>query len=164
MKSTIFTHLRHQHILLSCLIPANMANYIILISFCSSKNISPPVIFGAEVINLSASVVANYNHVAINVENANSYNITITYARPGQNDKINIESWLPLKTRELLYPSTALLLSRVNLAPKSIEVFCSVIYCCQNENELWNALKILDIESISITVVVQWEFLVLIWV
>lgn len=76
------------------------------ITACAPSAIAPPTILGAEILSLSASPVTNfsfdvfadfnYNHGEISVTNASFCNITVTYAHPGQNDIINVETWLPL--------------------------------------------------------------------
>lgn len=85
-----------------------MANLTISCSFCSAQSISPPVIFGAEIIGVSAAAVANcsievpliynFNHGAVSVKGVSFCNITVTYTHPGQTDAVNVESWLPLDT------------------------------------------------------------------
>lgn len=72
---------------------------------CNASAFSPPVLFGAEILNLSAALVRNfskdvsselyYNHPSSTVRNVNFCNITITYTHPGQNNTINVETWLP---------------------------------------------------------------------
>ncbi|KAH8660383.1 Tannase/feruloyl esterase [Xylariales sp. PMI_506] len=72
---------------------------------CTPEVFGTPTCFGAEIINVQASVVSNYsadvlaaynfNHGAVTVTNASFCNITVTYTHPGQNDTINIEAWLP---------------------------------------------------------------------
>lgn len=73
---------------------------------CAPSAIATPTILGAEILSLSASPVTNfsfdvfgafnYNHGKISVTNASFCNITVTYTHPGQNDHINVETWLPL--------------------------------------------------------------------
>ncbi|KAM0229144.1 hypothetical protein ACHAPO_010174 [Fusarium lateritium] len=75
-------------------------------SHCTNASIPVPVLPGAEILNLSAVPVLNYtasssenfnyNHPTIHEENIDFCNITITYTHPGQQDNLNIETWLPL--------------------------------------------------------------------
>lgn len=72
---------------------------------CSAATISCPILFGAEILSLKASLVTNYsqyvhsgyysNHGPVNVANANFCNVTISYTHPGQNDKLFVQVWLP---------------------------------------------------------------------
>lgn len=74
---------------------------------CAPSAIATPIVFGAEILSLSASPVVNfsynvpaeynYNHYGISVTNASFCNLTVTYTHPGQNDLITVETWLPLK-------------------------------------------------------------------
>jgi hypothetical protein len=74
---------------------------------CAASAIQYPTVFGADILNLSANLVQNYseevsdqcyyNHPFISVKNIDYCNITVTYTHPGKNDKINIETWLPMK-------------------------------------------------------------------
>lgn len=83
-----------------------------LASLCSSGNIPNPTLFGAEILSLTSNLVTNYstyvpetynyNHPSVSVENVDYCNITVTYTHPGQNDKINVEAWLPLEWNERL--------------------------------------------------------------
>ncbi|KAH8781002.1 putative feruloyl esterase [Diaporthe sp. PMI_573] len=83
-----------------------------LASLCSSGNIPDPALFGAEILSLTSNLVSNYstyvpetynyNHPSVSVENVNYCNITVTYTHPGQNDRINVEAWLPLEWNERL--------------------------------------------------------------
>lgn len=76
-------------------------------SACSAASIAHPVISGAEILNLSAQLVANYsttvpemyayNHPSTTLDNVSYCNITITYTHPGWNDTINTEVWAPLE-------------------------------------------------------------------
>lgn len=75
---------------------------------CNASAIPSPVLFGAEIIELSVNVVRNfsrdvssqlyYNHPSSAVRNVDFCNITVTYTHPGYNDKINVETWLPTIT------------------------------------------------------------------
>lgn len=75
-------------------------------SACVADSIVPPVLLGAEILNIEAAVVANYsgtskeeynyNHPTIVYTDLTYCNVTVTYTHPGQNDTINVENWLPL--------------------------------------------------------------------
>lgn len=74
---------------------------------CSPANITSPVVFGAEILSLSASWVTNYttyvpsafnyNHGNAALQNAEFCNITVQYTHPGHDDLITVETWLPRK-------------------------------------------------------------------
>jgi hypothetical protein len=76
-------------------------------SACAASASAYPTAFGAEILNLSANLVQNYfeevsdqyyyNHPSISVKNIDYCNVTVTYTHPGQNDTINVETWLPMK-------------------------------------------------------------------
>ncbi|AEO68166.1 uncharacterized protein THITE_2117584 [Thermothielavioides terrestris NRRL 8126] len=63
--------------------------------------------FGASVLSLEASLVANYSasvpaelrftQPAIDVHGATFCNVTVSYTHPGQNDNIIVETWLPVE-------------------------------------------------------------------
>jgi hypothetical protein len=86
---------------------SNMNVSSIPASACVTSAIAYPSVFGAEILNLSANLVQNfseevsdqvyYNHPSVSVRNIDYCNITVTYTHPGQNDKVNVETWLPLK-------------------------------------------------------------------
>jgi feruloyl esterase len=69
--------------------------YTSLTSLCSPNNIPYPIVFGAEILSLSAAVVSDYsgtslekydyNHPTITYENTSFRNITISYTHPGEN-------------------------------------------------------------------------------
>jgi len=75
-------------------------------SACAANAIAYPAVFGAEILKLSANLVQNYseevsdqyyyNHPSVSVKNIDFCNVTITYTHPGQDDTINIETWLPM--------------------------------------------------------------------
>ncbi|KAF2139460.1 uncharacterized protein K452DRAFT_232760 [Aplosporella prunicola CBS 121167] len=83
-----------------------------LSQLCSPVKIPNPTLFGAEILNLSANLVTNYssyapeqynyNHPSIYADGLDFCNITVTYTHPGENDTINVETWLPLKWNERL--------------------------------------------------------------
>ncbi|CAI7620554.1 unnamed protein product [Penicillium viridicatum] len=74
---------------------------------CSPTVIPPPVVFGAEILSLSAEWVRNYtldvpssfnyNHGNVTLQNAQFCNVTVTYTHPGHEDLITVETWLPQK-------------------------------------------------------------------
>jgi hypothetical protein len=76
-------------------------------SACAASAIAFPTAFGTEILNLSANLVQNYseevsdqyyhNHPSISVKDIDYCNVTVTYTNPGQNDTINVETWLPMK-------------------------------------------------------------------
>jgi hypothetical protein len=76
-------------------------------SACAASAIAYPTVFGAEILNLSAHLVLNYssevsdqyyfNNPSISVRDIDYCNVTVTYTHPGQNDTINVETWLPMK-------------------------------------------------------------------
>ena len=39
----------------------------------------------------------NYGHPNISVKGVDYCNVTVTYTHPGQNDTLNVETWLPMK-------------------------------------------------------------------
>jgi hypothetical protein len=61
------------------------------------------VVFGTSVLNLTASLVQNYTGAfnpqtqsnSIAARNIDFCNVTVTYTHEGQNDTINVETWLP---------------------------------------------------------------------
>ncbi|KAI6910722.1 tannase and feruloyl esterase [Hortaea werneckii] len=75
---------------------------------CASSAIPYPVVFGAEILHLTAEPVYNfsrevsdqlyYNHPSISVKNVDFCNVTVSYTHNGQDDNINVETWLPLDT------------------------------------------------------------------
>ncbi|BCS28571.1 uncharacterized protein APUU_70141A [Aspergillus puulaauensis] len=75
------------------------------VTACSPAAIQPRVLYGADILSLSASWTSNftlnvpadfnYNHGDIAVENAQFCNITVTYTHPGYTDNISVETWLP---------------------------------------------------------------------
>ncbi|KAI6910861.1 tannase and feruloyl esterase [Hortaea werneckii] len=75
---------------------------------CAPSAIPTPVVFGAEILHLTAEPVYNfsrevldqlyYNHPSISVKNVDFCNVTVSYTHNGQDDNINVETWLPLDT------------------------------------------------------------------
>ena len=75
-------------------------------SLCSPQTFTTPTIFGTEFLGITASPVSNYsadvlqefnvNGGPVSVRGVNFCNVTITYTHPGQNDNINVETWLPM--------------------------------------------------------------------
>jgi hypothetical protein len=87
----------------------NMSNYSITPALaCNASAIPTPVLFGAEIINVSANTVQNFsqtvldrfyfNHPSSVVQGVDFCNITVTYTHPGYDDTINVETWLPTNT------------------------------------------------------------------
>ncbi|KAE8382461.1 Tannase/feruloyl esterase [Aspergillus bertholletiae] len=72
---------------------------------CSLSAIQTPVVYGADILSMSATWVSNftrtvpadfnYNHGEIDVRSAQFCNITVTYTHPGYDDRITVEAWLP---------------------------------------------------------------------
>lgn len=77
-------------------------------SACAASSIPFPTVFGAEILGLTANVVQNYstevsseyyyNNPSVSVKGIDYCNVTATYTHPGQDDTINVETWLPLKS------------------------------------------------------------------
>ncbi|KAM0716845.1 hypothetical protein Q7P37_006697 [Cladosporium fusiforme] len=75
---------------------------------CNPTSISPPALPGAAILDISADLVLNYTrsvsdqlfygHPSIEVRGIDYCNVTVTYTHPGQNDTLNVETWLPLET------------------------------------------------------------------
>lgn len=65
-----------------------------------------PSLTGGEILAVEASLVTNVNATvgsqfrmgapAVELQNSNFCNVTVTYTHPGQNDRINVEAWLPV--------------------------------------------------------------------
>ncbi|KAL1885591.1 hypothetical protein Plec18167_001086 [Paecilomyces lecythidis] len=80
-------------------------NYTVPTTACSPSAIATPVLYGAEILSLSASwvqnftlyvpAVFNYNHGDQSVQNVDFCNVTVTYTHPGYDDRITVETWLP---------------------------------------------------------------------
>ncbi len=73
---------------------------------CIPSTFTAPTVFGAEILSLEASVLPNISafipdqlrltQPTVILDNASVCNITITYTHPGQNDKVTVETWLPI--------------------------------------------------------------------
>lgn len=97
----------HRCPLLSPSYSENMNTSAVPISACAASAIPYPTVFGAEILGLSANLVQNYstevsdqyyyNHPSISVKGIDYCNVTVTYTHPGQDDRINVETWLPMK-------------------------------------------------------------------
>lgn len=78
------------------------------LSACAASAIPYPTVFGAEILGLTANLVQNYstevssqwyyNNPSISVKGIDFCNVTVTYTHPGQDDTINVETWLPMKS------------------------------------------------------------------
>ncbi|KAK2598475.1 hypothetical protein N8I77_011888 [Diaporthe amygdali] len=85
-----------------------MNNSAVPFSACAASAIPYPTVFGAEILDLSANLVQNftrevsdqlfYNHPSISLKGIDYCNVTVTYTHPGQDDTINVETWLPMKS------------------------------------------------------------------
>ncbi|KAI1296159.1 Tannase/feruloyl esterase [Xylaria venustula] len=74
-------------------------------SIACEPNSFSPLISGAEILDVQASLVSNYSNFipsflryvqpGVDVVNATFCNITISYTHIGQNDTVNVETWLP---------------------------------------------------------------------
>ncbi|RYP62637.1 hypothetical protein DL771_009630 [Monosporascus sp. 5C6A] len=75
---------------------------------------TPPYVFGAEVLSIVTSLVTNYTmesdaalrfvHPSTTAENLTFCNVTVTYTHTGTNDRVNVETWLPVSDwNERLY-------------------------------------------------------------
>lgn len=75
---------------------------------CAPSTFSLPSVPGTEILNITASLVQNhttevseqyyYNHPSSSVQGLDYCNVTVSYTHPGQDDYINVETWLPLDT------------------------------------------------------------------
>lgn len=61
-------------------------------SSCSASAIPFPVVFGAQITSLTASVVTNHD----NITGLDFCNVTVTLTHPGTGDLVNNQVWLPL--------------------------------------------------------------------
>jgi hypothetical protein len=73
---------------------------------CLASSFETPILFGAEILSLNASLVTNYTvsieatyrftQPAVEATNVTFCNVTVSYTHPGVNDNIIVESWLPV--------------------------------------------------------------------
>ena len=77
---------------------------------CLSSSLPKPTLFGAEILEVTSSLMTNYTASAFlpplffnadppiyePVEDLSFCNVTVTYTHPGQIDNINVNLWLPL--------------------------------------------------------------------
>ncbi|KAH8657771.1 Tannase/feruloyl esterase [Xylariales sp. PMI_506] len=85
-----------------------MTSITIPASSCVASAIPIPTVFGAEILDVAATLVLNYsgsvsdqyyyNHPSTTFSSIDFCNITVTYTHPGENDTIYVESWLPMNT------------------------------------------------------------------
>ncbi|KZL83753.1 tannase and feruloyl esterase [Colletotrichum incanum] len=72
---------------------------------CVPSTFSDVSLFGAEILSLDTSYIANYSssvpsavrftQPSVEVRNASFCNVTVTYTHPGQGDTVIVEAWLP---------------------------------------------------------------------
>lgn len=92
------------HLLLFSIWSFTFAGEVSLTDTCRAAAIPFPLLFGAEIISLSASIVTNYSlsliqidqHFPLNVTGLEFCNVSVQYTHPGQGDRINVQVWLPL--------------------------------------------------------------------
>ncbi|OTB00359.1 hypothetical protein M426DRAFT_66038 [Hypoxylon sp. CI-4A] len=73
---------------------------------CVPSTFSTPTLLGGQILGIEAAIVSNYSYdiptgwrysqPAVDVENAEFCNVTITYTHTGQNDSVVVETWLPI--------------------------------------------------------------------
>ena len=78
-----------------------------LYAACVPSTFSGLAMFGAEVSSISTALITNlseyvpselrFTQPAVQLKNATFCNVTVSYTHPGQNDKIIVESWLPIE-------------------------------------------------------------------
>lgn len=87
---------------------------------CASWSLPSPTLFGAEILNVTSSVVSNYTAEFMpptffnsdpplygEATNLSFCNVTVTYTHPGQGDTINVNVWLPLSVADNSSPSSS---------------------------------------------------------
>ncbi|KAL4951552.1 tannase and feruloyl esterase [Aspergillus filifer] len=74
---------------------------------CSPSSFDAIPLFGGEILSISASPLHNvsgqttsHNFDIFPVENLNVCQVNVTYTHPGQNDRVNVTSWLPLEKKQ----------------------------------------------------------------
>ena len=83
---------------------------------CLSSNTLSPTLFGAEILNVTSSLVTDYTASFLppnffnsdpplygTVEDLSFCNVTVTYTHPGQDDTINVNIWLPVLVSDDVY-------------------------------------------------------------
>ncbi|CAI6092298.1 unnamed protein product [Clonostachys chloroleuca] len=78
-----------------------------LTDHCVDATFGNPVLFGADILSLQADLVTGYSNYipegyifsqpSVFVRNATFCNVTVSYTHPGYNDKVTVESWLPVE-------------------------------------------------------------------
>ncbi|KAB2108010.1 putative feruloyl esterase [Alternaria gaisen] len=82
-----------------------MQNLTTPFSACNASTIPYPIVFGAHILDLTATLVQNYTgaydpatqSITPAALGLNFCNVTVTYTHKGQNDNINVETWLPIE-------------------------------------------------------------------
>lgn len=78
-----------------------------LYTACAPSTFSP-ALYGLDILSVQTAIVTNYtvdvpaeyrfSQPAVSVKNATFCNVTVTYTHPGENDSVNVETWLPIDT------------------------------------------------------------------
>ena len=65
-----------------------------------------PALYGLEILSVQTAIVRNYSvevpgeyrysQPSVSVKNATFCNVTVTYTHPGEEDSVNVETWLPI--------------------------------------------------------------------
>lgn len=85
-----------------------MHNTSSLASLCSSGKLPTPTLFGANILSLTSNYSSygpgayNSNHPAVSVDGIDFCNVTVTYTHTGHDDRIHVETWLPLEWNDRL--------------------------------------------------------------
>jgi hypothetical protein len=104
MSPVLQSIIRPQSLVLLYYFYNTMQNFTNTLLACNASFISYPVVFGTNVLDLTATIVQNYtgaydpatNSNSIAARNIDFCNVTVTYTHEGQNETINVETWLPI--------------------------------------------------------------------